>query len=207
MMQDVVRVQPRKKVMTKAEGKTPKYRVEEDARPRPVLIGTGAKEEPVKKSKGKAKAKPKEIEEQPEEDEEPEVVEVRPPPGNRAPKSTGRPRQPPCKRCNRLGRVCAEQLGGKACVECAKVKMKCEAVDEDQEPEASTSRPAPTGSRPQKRKKTETSDEEPEVPRPKPAPRPKPRTMAKTDKRPEIVVSSGEERPVRTFAELEEENG
>jgi hypothetical protein len=31
--------------------------------------------------------------------------------------------------------------------------------------------------------------------------------MAKTDKRPEIVVSSGKERPVRTFAELEEENG
>jgi hypothetical protein len=122
MMQDIVCVQPRKKVMMKAEGKTLKYRVEEDAQPWPVLIGTGAKE-PMKKSKGKAKAKLKEVEEQLEEDKEPEVVEVRPPPGHRAPKSTGRPRQPPCKRCNRLGRVCAEQLGGKACVECAKVKQ------------------------------------------------------------------------------------
>ena len=66
-----------------------------------------------------------------------------------SPKPTGSLRDPPCVRCSKSGRKCQEQAGvGKACVFCAKVKMKCivEDDDEDQDPKAGKVRvmnPAP----------------------------------------------------------------
>jgi hypothetical protein len=40
--------------------------------------------------------------------------------------STGELRDPFCKRCVRLRINCRAQVGGRACVDCAQVKMKCE---------------------------------------------------------------------------------
>ena len=41
-------------------------------------------------------------------------------------KTTGEEREHPCERCNKINRPCLKQSGGLiACVDCAKVKMKC----------------------------------------------------------------------------------
>jgi hypothetical protein len=202
----------------KAEGKRaevqPKRRLrdedEDEDEPGPGPVGnTKGKQRVVDPStrKGPVGAKPKGIEERQAEEGSPEVVEVKPPPGYRVPKPTSTMRQRPCKHCKRLGRVCADQVGGKACVECAKVKMRCEADDEDHPPVA-FKRPALTGARPPKRKKMQTSDEEEEEQAPAPPPRP----AASHSRQPpkfksaKVVMSSSEEQPLRTFAELEEEN-
>ena len=42
-----------------------------------------------------------------------------------SPKSTGRLRDEPCKRCEKLKYMCFDQIGGKACIDCAKSKMRC----------------------------------------------------------------------------------
>lgn len=45
-------------------------------------------------------------------------------------KATGIERDPPCKRCAKGNRTCLQQSGGLiACVDCAKVKMKCEPMN------------------------------------------------------------------------------
>jgi hypothetical protein len=52
-----------------------------------------------------------------------------------SPKPSGRLHKPPCVRCVKSGRKCEVQTGvGKACVFCARVKMKCIPVSEDSVP-------------------------------------------------------------------------
>jgi hypothetical protein len=195
--------------LSKAEGKVPEAqqkkrhrpttRSEDEAEPRPVHVPKRGKgkvvDEGTKKTKTKVRVVP-EVRDLREDDDD-SVVEVK------------KLRDPPCKRCKRLNKVCAEQQVGKACGECAKVKMKCEAAGDDPRPVPSDARPEASTTRRPKRKKTETSDEEPEAPapRPKPVPRPKPRMKATALKSAEVVMMTSEEdRPLRTFAELEAEN-
>ena len=68
-----------------------------------------------------------------------EDVQERPPATQRekkraSPKPNGSIRDPPCTRCAKSGRTCQEQAGtAKACIFCARIKMKC--FGEDDEPE------------------------------------------------------------------------
>lgn len=103
-----------------------------------------------------------------------------------APKSSGRRRTRPCKRCARKKRDCYEQAGvGSACVYCARLKMRCEPDGDDEAlpatepaPTIPAKRPAaaPVAAPPSKRRAILTSKVEPSqkkrAPKKKPAPAP-----------------------------------
>lgn len=61
--------------------------------------------------KGKAKARSKEVA-----------------PERKPPISTGEEREPPCKRCVRTRKTCYNQVKGKTCMNCATMKLRCEAT-------------------------------------------------------------------------------
>ncbi|KAF8809690.1 hypothetical protein BYT27DRAFT_7254407 [Phlegmacium glaucopus] len=77
-----------------------------------------------KRDKGKARMRDERPEEQGDsrgmqQERRPESKKRRPP------QSTGQLRENTCRRCERLHLYCISQAGGKACVSCARVKMKC----------------------------------------------------------------------------------
>ena len=110
-----------------------------------------------------------------------------------SPKPTGSLRDPPCVRCSKSGRKCQEQAGvGKACVFCAKVKMKCivEDDDEDQDPKAGKVRvtnPAPAPAPAQVKSKQPVSSTKPgpsQKPARNPAPAPAPARVRTSKRKP-----------------------
>jgi hypothetical protein len=200
---------------------------EEDREERPVPVSAGAKRE-----LGKMRM--------PRDEPEERVIKVRPPPHQQekkekrrkvvesdeesegspapkkraSPKSNGNLRTPGCKRCVKTRRNCYDQKGfAKACVACAKIKMKCESLSEDEESEddpapkkkpavGGSKRPAPTSKPAPKKKPAREAS---------PAPHPAPGASKKRKASP-VLISSGSDEPTprtrkRTFAELDKTDG
>jgi hypothetical protein len=67
------------------------------------------------KGKGKGKAKAKEV-----------VPRVDVKKERKPPQSAGEERDPPCKRCARLKKMCYNQIIGVSCMNCATLKLRCE---------------------------------------------------------------------------------
>jgi hypothetical protein len=98
------------------------------------------------------------------------------------PKATGQLRKKTCSRCDRKELECLVQVGGRACVACAKLKVRCIEVGEEEIPAAkekpAKKAPAVTFARviAKKSAPTPTTAPRPEqsAPTPTPAPRPEP---------------------------------
>ena len=138
---------------------------------------------------GKGKARMRDEEEGDVLEEAPEKTRKRKRDGDptkekrKPPKASKLECHPPCKRCNRLGRKCYKQAGyASACVECARVKMKCRSLDNESEEE-----PERKKKRPKKHRAPASSDEEEPEPKKK-----KPKRF-----RPP-ASSDGEQTPIKT---------
>ena len=113
------------------------------------------------------------------EKEEKEDTRIRKPP-----KATGHLRDPTCKRCIRLEQDCLLQAGGRACVACARVKIRCIGAD-DSEPE-------PKEKAKEKAKKTKAKETS--------APRSAPRKAQKSAPREEPSIKSKPKKAVKSVA-------
>jgi hypothetical protein len=115
--------------------------------------GEGRKQIRVQEERGdEKKRKRKAVEENSEEEEIGDVKGKKRASKHVAPKPTGLLRSEDCKRCVRLEMDCMEQVGGRACVACATIKVKCVDIS-DPQPEPAT--------KPNK-KKVSVVDDEPE---------------------------------------------
>jgi hypothetical protein len=134
------------------------------------------------------------------------------------PKTTGRLRKTICSRCHRKGLECLVQVGGRACVACAKLKVRCIEVGEEEIPAASEKpakkAPAPAAPPKQPTIKSKPRKKAPAKPISPPPPPKKRQQTKKTVKSVGTIVddegTGGDERPrkkQRTFAELSRGSG
>lgn len=123
----------------------------------------------------------------------------------RPPTSTGRLRDPPCQRCNKKQIKCLEQAQARACMNCAKVKMKCVNLDSTEKgkvekgpaPSKKKEKPAPKPKKPAARKTSapkivEAGPSRPATSKNQPAPATK-RKAGKMVKSVEYVETSDDE--------------
>jgi len=83
----------------------------------------------------------------------------------RAPQPRDKYHHIPCRKCERLGRECQEQMQGSACWPCAKTKSKCEPGSDKGRGEgnaAGTRKPAPTKKAPAPTQKVKPSQSQPD---------------------------------------------
>lgn len=140
-----------------------------------------------------------------EDEENVKVVVVK----RKQPKTSGRLRDRTCKRCERLNYKCLVQSGGRACLACAKVKVRCEDLEEDEEgrltPEPAPMRnPAPiTYIRPVSQAAVAAPSQEPVI-KSKPPPRtPAPTSLPAPTKKPAPAKRKRTKKAPKSTVEVE----